>query len=168
MMRLFGKIAWLALPLLIVLLGTTRILACSCETFGQPRRDAREYYTKKFGGAVFTGTIRAIKHDPAAASGGITTSSLTVEVDEYWLGVTEPLLTVLTYGPNTSCSINWKIGTKDFFIASKYDSRLYHADCDLANWGARYPSAKWADYTLKVLGRAKRFPKARIASGAGK
>jgi hypothetical protein len=159
MMRPFRKPPPLLLPLFTILVMGYEVYACSCETYGQPRKDAREYYTKKFDGAIFTGTIKAIKHDPAADSGGITMSKLTVEVDEYWRGVTNQLLTVHVFGPNTSCSVDWKVGTKMFVIASRYKGELYRSDCDLVNWGGYYPEAKWADYTRRTLGRARRFRK---------
>lgn len=134
MMRSLGKFPSFLLPLLITFFAAYEVRACSCETYGQPRKDAREYYTKKFDGAIFIGTIKAIKHDPAADSGGITMSKLTVEVDEYWRGVTNQILTVHVVGPNTSCSVDWKVGTKMFAIASRYKGQLYRSDCDLANW----------------------------------
>lgn len=156
-MQYFRRFSLLWLSLLTILLASYESYACSCETYGQPRKDAEQYYKKKFDGAIFTGTIKAIEHDPTADAGGITMSQLTIEVDEYWLGVSKQLLTVHVAGPNTSCSIDWKIGTKMFVIASRFDGRLYRSDCDLANWGGFYPDAKWAGYTLRTLGRAKRF-----------
>ena len=143
---------------LVLIFGTQQTFACSCETNDQPRKDAREYYTKIFDGAIFTGTIKAI-NNPATADGGITMSELSVEVDEYWLGVTTKTVSVLVFGPGTSCSNDWKVGTKTFFIASRYKNLLFMAICDLANWGGDYPNAKWAEYTYKTLGPSKRFPK---------
>lgn len=149
----------LLLPLSVFLFSAISAFACSCETYGQPRADAKEYYTKKFRGAIFVGTIKAFKHDPAAGLGGLTWSELSVEIDEYWLGVSKPLVTVLTDGPNSSCFQDWKTGTKSFFIATEHNGRLYRAICDLANWGGDYPSVKWADYTTEILGQSKRLSK---------
>ncbi|MFZ1700073.1 MAG: hypothetical protein WBO10_09450 [Pyrinomonadaceae bacterium] len=134
--------------------------ACSCESYGEPRSDAKEYYTTKFKGAIFTGTLRKITHDPARDSGGITFSELLIEVDQYWLGVTKLEMTVLVPGPNTSCWFSWKTGQKSFFIAAEFGGRLYDSYCDRANWGGGKGSGTtWEDYTLSVLGKAKNFGK---------
>jgi len=156
-MGFLGNLLRLLLLLSTMFLATTGVMACSCETYNQPRPDAREYYRKKFHGAIFTGTIQAVRNEPEG-SAGITTTELTVEVDEYWAGVTKPFLTILSVGAE-SCGLEWRIGKKAFFIAEKYDGQLYESMCERANWGGQYPEAKWTSYTLKVLGRAKRFPK---------
>lgn len=141
------------------LLSAGNAFACHCETYGQPRKDAKEYYRKKFDGAIFTGTIKEIKHDPADALGGLTYSELLIEVEQYWLGAIKPEVTLLVYGPNGTCWQGWKVGEKHFFVASKFNGRLYHSMCDLANWGGSYPSSKWSDYTRKILGPPKSFAK---------
>jgi hypothetical protein len=129
---------------------------------GNHRADAKEYYRKKFNGAIFTGTIKEIKHDPEANSGGITFSELRIEVGQYWLGVTKPDIVLLTHGPNTSCWVDWKLGEKYFFIASNINGRLYRSMCDLANWGGNYPNSVWSDYIRKILGPSKSFPTDKI------
>ena len=146
---------------LAVSLVPENVFACSCETYGQPRTDAGEYYTKKFNGAIFTGTIASIKHDPASDSGGITYSELTVDVDQYWLGVTDARTAILVPGPNTSCSVDWKLGEKGFFIASNVHGRLHYAACDIANWRPDNSETEIVDYTTNLLGKPKSFPKAK-------
>lgn len=158
-MRVSGHFPLYLLAIVAIFLVAGSANACSCETYGQPRKDAKEYYRKKFDGAIFTGTIKEIKHDPAADSGGITYSELRIEVDQYWLGVIKPDIVLLVPGPNTSCWVDWKLGEKDFFVTSYSNGRMYHSMCDLANWGGNYPSSKWSDYTRKILGPAKSFAK---------
>lgn len=133
------------------------VSACSCPTYGEPRHDAKEYYGKKFKGAIFTGTIKEIIHDPKSEDGGITFSQLRIEVNKYWRGVNKPVVTILAVGPNTSCWFDWKLGQTDFFIAAKEGAHLYYSYCDLANWGGSYPNRVWLDYTNKILGRPKSF-----------
>lgn len=151
---------------LVLIFGTQQTFACSCETDDQPRKDAREYYTKIFDGAIFTGTIMAISDDPESTKGGITMTELSVEVDEYWVGVTKKDLTVLVYGPGNTCSTEWKVGTKTFFIASRYNGRLYRALCEIANWGGYFPDANWKEYTYKTLGQSKTFRKMDVEHGS--
>lgn len=147
---------------LTILVWANGALACSCETYGQPRKDAQEYYRKKFDGAIFTGTIKEIKNDPAAAAGGITFSELRIDVDQYWLGVAKPNVAVFVYGPDTSCWADWKAEEKAFFIASNHDGRLYYSVCEVVNWVGSYPDSDWSDYTRKVLGPPKSFLKNKV------
>lgn len=139
------------------ILAALDVSACSCETYGMPRSDAKEYYGTKFKGSIFTGTVKEIIHDPKSDDGGITFSQLLVEVDQYWLGVDKAVTTVLAPGPNTSCWFDWKVGQTDFFIASFSKDGLYFSHCDLANWGGSYSQKGWLDYTNKILGRPKSF-----------
>ena len=162
----FCKVLLRISPLILVLLlAPANTFACSCETYGQPRTDAGEYYTKKFNGAIFTGTIASIKHDPASDSGGITYSELTVDVDQYWLGVNKPSIVLLVAGPNTSCWVDWKIDSEGFFIGSKEDyGRLYYSYCDVANWKFGDSESSLIEYTTNLLGKAKSFPKRKESS----
>ncbi len=164
MKRLLGRWPLYLFSIATVFIVVGRANACSCETYGQPRKDAKEYYRKKFDGAIFTGTIKEIKHDPAVDSGGITFSELWIEVDQYWLGVTKSDIVLLVMGPNTTCWVDWKLGEKYFFIGSNLNGRLYNSMCDIANWGGDYPNSKWSDYTRKILGRSKSFPKNKTSA----
>jgi len=144
---------------LVLLLPSAKTFACSCESYGTPRKDAKEYYTKKFDGAIFNGTVASIKHDPAYDEGGITFSELTINVNQYWLGVNSPTIVLLVPGPNTSCWFDWKIGQEALFIASKYEGNLQLAICDLANWKPSNSEANLDEYTTGLLGKPKSFPK---------
>lgn len=136
-------------------------IACSCESYGQPRGDAKKYYRTVFDGSIFTGTIIEIKHDPRADDGGITYSELQIEVEEYWLGVKNSTLSVFVAGPNTSCYVDWKVKQKTFFIAQRMDGKLYYSNCDLANWGGTYPKSDWSKYTNTILGKPQKFAKTK-------
>jgi hypothetical protein len=146
---------------LALLLAPASTFACSCETYGVPRNDAKEYYTKKFDGAIFTGTVASIKHDPASDSGGVTYSELTINVDQYWLGVNGPKIVLLVPGPNTSCWLDWKNGQENFFIGSNYEGKLHFALCDRLNWKPSDSKADLTEYTTRLLGKPKSFPKPR-------
>jgi hypothetical protein len=160
-MKVLARFPMCLLALVVGFLAVTNADACSCETYGQPRKDAKDYYQKKFDGAIFTGTIKEIKHDPNSDSGGITYSELRIEVDQYWLGPVKEDVVLLVPGPNTSCWLDWKLGKKKFFVASNSNGSSYYSICDVANWGGTYPSSKWSDYTRKILGSAKSFPKGK-------
>lgn len=140
-----------------VLLFYSSSYACACETYRVPRADAKQYYLKEFRGAIFTGTVKSIEHDPAKDSGGITYSKLLIDVDRYWLGVSKPETTVFVAGPNTSCWFDWKLGQKSFFIAKRLKGGLFYSPCDVLNWGGTQGSVEWEDYTKRVLGNSKRF-----------
>lgn len=156
----FYKILLRISPLfLVLLLAPANTFACSCETYGEPRKDAKDYYTKKFNGAIFTGTVASIKHDPASDAGGITFSELTINVNQYWLGVSSPTIVLLVPGPNTSCWLDWKSGQEDFFIGSNYEGKLHLALCDWANWKPSDSKANYTEYTTGLLGKPKSFPK---------
>lgn len=161
MRRFIQNSTILVLLAVIFMFSASTVKACSCETYAQPRKDAKEYYRKKFDGAIFTGTIKGIIHDPAADAGGITFSELRIEVDQYWSGVTNPNIVLLVLGPNSSCWVDWKLGEKHFFVASKSNGRLYRSMCDIANWGGNYPGSEWSDYTRKILGPSRSFPKTK-------
>ena len=156
----FCKVLFRVSPLMLVLLLTpASTFACSCETYFTPRKDAKEYYTKKFDGAIFNGTVASIKHDPASDAGGITFSELTINVNQYWLGVSNPTIVLLVPGPNTSCWMRWKAGQEDFFIGSNYEGKLHFALCDLVNWQPSDSKADLTEYTTNLLGKPKSFPK---------
>lgn len=135
--------------------------ACGCETYREPRKDAREYYTEQFGGAIFTGTVVSIKHDPKHDEGGITYSDLIVNVNQYWLGVTKPTLVLKVSGPNTSCWLDWKVGEEHFFVVKNSHGALYYAYCDRLNWTPFIASkSELVEYTTNLLGKKPRsFPK---------
>jgi len=145
--------------LTLLLIGAMDTYACSCETYGQPRKDAREYYTKKFKGAIFTGTVESIEHDPAYEGGGITYSKLKIAVDQFWLGVRTRSMLIEVPGPNSSCWFGWKTGQEGFFIAETFEGGLQYAGCDVANWRPSNSKTTLTDYTTKLLGKPKSFPK---------
>ena len=151
------KIAGVLVVLLVI--AAVDALACSCETYGEPRKDAKEYYTKKFDGAIFTGKVLSMKHDPAYEAGGITESELTIGVDQYWLGVKTPTVILMVSGPNTSCWFDWKVGEEGFFVAGKFRGTFYLAFCDQANWMPYDSNVSVQEYTTKLLGKPKSFPK---------
>jgi hypothetical protein len=148
---------------LMTLLGLAAIdtHACSCNSYGVPRKDAKEYYAKKFDGAIFTGTVASIKHDPAFEDGGITFSDLTVNVNQYWLGVTKPTVVLKVHGPNSTCWFNWRVGDERFFVAGESDGIFYDAYCDLANWMPFNSKVSFAEYTTSLLGKPKSFTKSK-------
>jgi hypothetical protein len=145
--------------LFLFMIASLDALACSCETYGQPRKDAKEYYTKEFKGAIFTGTVESIEHDPAYEGGGITYSKLKIVVDQYWLGVLTPSMLIEVPGPNTSCWFGWKTGQEGFFIAEAFEGGLQYAGCDVANWKPSNSKATLEAYTAKILGKPMSFPK---------
>ena len=148
------KIAGVLVVLFVI--ASMNAFGCSCETYGVPRKDAKEYYTKKFDGAIFLGTVASIKHDPKSNEGGITFSELTVNVSQYWRGVTKPTFALLVAGPNTSCWFDWKVGEESFFIV---DENRYLSICELANWKPSDSKSPITEYTTELLGKSKSFTK---------
>jgi len=132
-----------------ILCAAEYVRGCQCQTYNQPRTDARSYYTTKFDGAIFTGTITAIRSEANAA--GIASDEIEVSVDEQWRGIATQ--TVIVRSPDASCGIHRKVGEKDFFIASRGQDGLSLALCDLANWGAQYSAPGWRAYTERILGK---------------
>jgi hypothetical protein len=146
---------------LVTFLGATTAIACVCPTVGQPIEEDRKYYQESFKGAVFTGKIRSIAAAPTNSVGGLAVplKELVIDVDLYWLGVKAPVITAYSIGEGTSCTMSLEKDRNYFFIASRHDDRLHIGMCDLSNWMGRYPDKDWADYTEKILGTAKLFPK---------
>jgi hypothetical protein len=151
------KIAGVLVALLVIAPATA--FACHCDTYGEPRKDAKEYYTKKFDGAIFTGTVTSIRHDPKYDQGGITDSELTIRVDQHWLGVTKPTMVLRVHGPYSTCWFNWKVGDERFFIAVRWKGIFYDAFCDRANWMPSNSDLSLEEYTTKLLDKPKSFPK---------
>ena len=138
--------------------------ACVCPTVGQPLESVKAYYGKSFEGAVFTGTITAIRDVPSAGTEEFPHSltELAIEIDQYWIGVDKPTIKVYTTGPGTSCSVDWEIGQTRFFIASRdkiNKKNLNVGMCSLSNWRGKYPNKEWADYTTEILGPSRSFGK---------
>jgi hypothetical protein len=140
---------------LVLLLAPASTFACSCETYFTPRKDAKEYYTKKFDGAIFTGTVASIKHDPS--NGGA--SELTINVNQYWRGVSGPTVVLVVFGLTTSCWADWKTDQDGFFIASNHEGTLHYDLCDVANWKPIDSKLNLTEYTTRLLGKPKSFPK---------
>jgi hypothetical protein len=147
------KIVGVLVALLVI--ASADAFACSCDTYGQPRKDAKEYFTKEFDGAIFTGTVLSIKHSPEA----FAQSELTMAVDQFWLGVKSPTIKLLVSGPD-SCWYGWKLGQPRFIIARNFDGTLVSAVCDMENWMPFNSNEKLPEYTTNLLGiKPKSFPK---------
>ena len=147
-----------------VLSNATNIArACGCPSVGQPLDKLRAYYKESFSGAVFTGKIRTVRDAPGIGVGdfNFALSEVVIDVDLYWLGVSEPVVTAYTLAKGTSCSVEWETGKNLFFIASRQNDRLHIGMCDLSSWIGRYPDKEWSDYTEQVLGPAKSFIKTK-------
>jgi hypothetical protein len=85
---------------------------------------------------------------------------LTINVDQYWIGVSNPSIVLLVAGPNTSCWVDWKVNSEGFFIGSKEDNgRLYYSYCDMANWQSFNSDTEIVDFTINLLGKPKSFRK---------
>lgn len=154
----------IALLILSVFILSAAIYACSCPTVGQSVAEAKAYYAEKFDGAVFTGSVTAVRDVPSTKTreDSFSQRELDIEIDQYWIGIDKPSIKAYTIGPNTSCTVNWEIGKTRFFIArrdkiNKKDLRV--GMCDLSNWRGRYPSKEWEDYTNEILGPPKSFLK---------
>jgi hypothetical protein len=171
-MNRFCKVLFrVSLLLLTLPLVSSNIYGCACFTYGTPRRDAKEYYSDKFDGAIFTGRVTSIKHIPAADEESLEYSELTIKVNEYWLGVSSPKIVLLTSGgPKSSCWKSWKIGKvgrQVFFISNKIDGRLYYSYCDVANWNFGSSDEDFIKYTTGVLGKPKSFQKPKGSKAEG-
>jgi hypothetical protein len=148
--------------LLTFLLFAPALMACTCVTIGIEDEKARAYYRDLFKGAVFTGKITSIRElSPIDVRETITfpLRELTIDVEQYWLGVTDPVIKVVTTGANTSCTMEFPLGETRFFIADVWEGRLNFGMCSLSNWRGRFPDKGWSDYTQKILGAPKTFPK---------
>jgi hypothetical protein len=145
----------------LMLAATSVASACSCPTIPISTEAARKYYQNEFRGAAFTGKITSVKQISAFQEGYWTSSirEVIVDVDLYWLGVDKPQMTIYTAPEGTSCSLILKKDETYFFRPSLHKGHLFFSMCDQPNWGGRYPSKDWADYTTNILGPAKSFEK---------
>lgn len=150
----------------IAMIFTSVANACGCVSIEQPIEKVRVYYKNNFNGAIFTGKIKSIRDVPVATGdqSSLPLRKLTIEVDEYWLGVDKPVIKVLTIGGLSLCAVKWETDRTQFFIAYRDKQGLHVGMCDLSSWRGRYPDKEWSDYTLEVLGPAKSF---RDHQGAG-
>jgi len=156
-MRQIVRIHWWCVVLVSVIAAfATSVMACSCETYGKPRSDAKDYYLTKFNGAIFSGTVTSVKNEPD--NGGITLSEVSFDVDTSWVGVKKRVVVIKTFGPGTDCSPGLTVGTKTFIIAGRHDRTLFFSACELVNWPGSYPNTEWSDYTSKTLGKGRTFP----------
>ncbi len=145
-------------------IGSVTSFACVCVSMGFTDSEAKAHYNvKTFEGAIFTGKIKSIRDLPEGEDWGdgivVPLQELDIEIEQYWFGVGKSELTVSTLGPGTSCSVDWEKDRTLFFIASRNKRGLNIGSCDLSNWRGTYPNAEWADYTKRILGPAKSFPK---------
>ncbi len=158
-MRVIKQIVFCAA---FVFTGSTFAYACVCGQIDRPIKTARNYYKTSFKGAIFTGKIRTIEDLPLAKDDELAfpMREMVIDIERFWLGVSSPQIKVLTFGENTSCTIDWPTGKVLFFIASKGDDgRLHVGPCDLVDWKGEYPNKEWADYTKLILGEPKSFQK---------
>src|SRR5687768_2564470 len=107
----------------LVLVVPSIVNACVCMQIDMPIDKVRDYYKRSFMGAVFTGKIRTIRDLPLAESDELAfpMRELVIDIEQYWLGVKEPMIKAYTLGENTSCTVEWETGKTLFFIASRQD-----------------------------------------------
>jgi hypothetical protein len=134
----------------ISMIFTSVANACGCFSIEQPVEKVRAYYKNNFNGAIFTGKIKGIRDLPVTTDyhSSLPLSELTIEVDEYWLGVDKPVIKVLTIGGLSSCAVKWETDRTQFFIVYRDKQGLHAGMCDLSSWRGRYPDKEWSDYTL--------------------
>ena len=160
--------------LCVVLLGISGLLVqtalgCTCIKTDtsesgvkdpvKARENLRRYYLNEFRGALFTGTVisreqvsRVIDQDYS-----IKENKVTVRVDKYWLGITDPITVIFTGLGGGDCGVYFEVGKQYLFEPQLIDGKLRSGHCEYDTEDSKLPNGKAAAELEEVLGKPKRF-----------
>ncbi len=168
------KIFKLSLLFVLFLVCSSVVIACVCQPPPYMSEEMlKDYYQRRFSGAVFTGKIKSIVVIPGSPRPKVKNErfplvelqrvELLIDVEQFWLGVDSREIKITTLG-ESSCAGGWKKDVTEFFIATRREGKLHIDACDFNYliWKGTYPNKEWADYTFKILGPSKAFPKNEI------
>ena len=159
------KIILFAIIVLSVGIFSQNSYGCSCVTAESEEKDpqkikesARKYYLNEFKGAVFTGKVLKIEKVEFVIDEDlkILKNKVTIQVEKYWLGVTEPEMVIYTGTGGGDCGVGFAVGSRFFFYPSQFQGKLQTGICDYvsADMDADGKSVKFFN---EILGEAKTF-----------
>jgi hypothetical protein len=121
----------LLISIFSIALFSQNTFACECswENPKMSKAEAKNFYLKNFNGAVFKGKVIEVKEELIDWDTEQTPfRKITVEVEEYWVGVNKPQMTIYTM--NGGCGLDFEKGKQYFFAPSIYKERLVSMVCD--------------------------------------
>ncbi len=139
---------------------------CSCVTAENPEKDpqkikesVRKYYLSEFKGAVFTGKVLKVERVEVEIDENVKVlnNKVTIRVEKYWLGVTEPEMVIYTGIGGGDCGVGFKEGNRYFFYPQMLRGKLQTGICDYVSSVDLNADGKNLEFFNEILGEAKSF-----------
>jgi len=138
---------------------------CTCIKSDNPEKDPvkvqemlRHYYLTEFHGALFTGTVISVERVKRIDwEFGAPENKVSIEVEDYWLGITDRRTIVYTGIGDGDCGVNFDVGRKYFFLPQYVEGKLRAVICDYDSKDSMLPEGNAASRLDAILGNRKKF-----------
>jgi hypothetical protein len=160
------------LSILLVVGLSQNAFGCSCAIVDSPKKDPqklresmRKYYLNDFKGALFTGKVLSIEKVKVSDKFGDGSfdhyqNKVTVEVEKYWVGVTQSSMTVYTGADGGGCGVDFEVGESYYFNPNFSNGRYQTGICDYMFDNFRNADESVTKKLNDLLGPAKEFKNA--------
>ena len=140
------KILSVLLFTLIYLCNGESVYACSCPSLpGVTREQEIRAIAKRSDNVVFTGEVISINDDTKS----LDYRDITFKVERFWNGEITQEFTIRSDKLNSSCAVDFRIGTSYLVFANLYENHLYTGAC------SRNKEIAKAAEDLQYLGKGK-------------